>query len=214
MRLIMAYSKEEMAAYVKAWREANKEKLRAYSKAYREANKDKIKVNKKAYHEANKDKIKVTKKAYHKANKDKIAAKVSAYYDANKDKIKVNMKAYREANKEKVAATKKAWAVANADKVTAKVSRRRALKLKLIPKHLKKCPVEKQRLLDIYKLSTLISKATGIEYHVDHMWPMSDGGPHWSGNLQIITAYENMSKNASVDLELKHNIQQSLKETM
>ena len=210
----MAYSKEEMAAYVKAWREANKEKLRAYSKAYREANKDKIKVNKKAYHEANKDKIKVTKKAYHKANKDKIAAKVSAYYDANKDKIKVNMKAYREANKEKVAATKKAWAVANADKVTAKVSRRRALKLKLIPKHLKKCPVEKQRLLDIYKLSTLISKATGIEYHVDHMWPMSDGGPHWSGNLQIITAYENISKHASVDLELKHNIQQSLKETM
>ena len=214
MRLIMAYSKEEMAAYVKAWREANKEKLRAYSKAYREANKDKIKVNKKAYHEANKDKIKVTKKAYHKANKDKIAAKVSAYYDANKDKIKVNMKAYREANKEKVAATKKAWAVANADKVTAKVSRRRALKLKLIPKHLKKCPVEKQRLLDIYKLSTLISKATGIEYHVDHMWPMSDGGPHWSGNLQIITAYENLTKHASVDLELKHNIQQSLKETM
>ena len=199
MRLIMAYSKEEKAAYVKAWREANKEKVRAYTKAYREANKDKIKVIKKAYREA---------------NKDKIAAKVSAYYEANKDKHKVTMKAYREANKEKVAATKKAWAVANADKVTAKVSRRRALKLKLIPKHLKKCPVEKQRVLYIYKLSTLISKATGIEHHVDHMWPMSDGGPHWSGNLQIITAHENQTKHASVDLELKHNIQQSLKETM
>ena len=210
----MAYSKEEKAAYVKAWREANKEKLRAYTKAYRESNKDRIKVNKKAYREANKDKIKVTKKAYHEANKDKIAAKVSAWYEANKERHRVTMKAYREANKEKVAATKKAWAVANADKVTAKVSRRRALKLKLIPKHLKKCPVEKQRVLYIYKLSTLISKATGIEHHVDHMWPMSDGGPHWSGNLQIITAHENQTKHASVDLELKHNIQQSLKETM
>ena len=214
MRLIMAYSKEEKAAYVKAWREANKEKVRAYTKAYRESNKDRIKVNKKAYREANKDKIKVTKKAYHEANKDKIAAKVSAWYEANKERHRVTMKAYREANKEKVAATKKAWAVANADKVTAKVSRRKALKLKLIPKHLKKCPVEKQRVLDIYKLRILISKATGIEYHVDHMWPMSDGGPHWSGNLQIITAHENQTKHASVDLEVKHNIQQSLKETM
>jgi hypothetical protein len=195
----MAQSKEEMAACVKAWREANKEKVRAYLKAYREANKDKIKV---------------TKKAYHKANKDKICRKVSAYYNANKDKHKATIKAYREANKEKVAATKKAWAVANADKVTAKVSRRKALKLKLIPKHLKNCPVEKQRVLDIFKLCRLISMATGVKHHVDHMWPVSDGGPEWSGNLQIITAYENMSKNASVDLELKHNIQQSLKETM
>ena len=199
MRLIMAQSKEEMAACVKAWREANKEKVRAYLKAYREANKDKIKV---------------TKKAYHKANKDKICRKVSAYYNANKDKHKATIKAYREANKEKVAATKKAWAVANADKVTAKVSRRKALKLKLIPKHLKNCPVEKQRVLDIFKLCRLISMATGVKHHVDHMWPVSDGGPEWSGNLQIITAHENMSKHKSVDLELKHNIQQSLKETM
>jgi hypothetical protein len=175
---------------------------------------DKIKVTKKAYREANKDKIKVTKKAYHKANKDKICRKVSAYYNANKDKHKATIKAYREANKEKVAATKKAWAVANADKVTAKVSRRKALKLKLIPKHLKNCPVEKQRVLDIFKLCRLISMATGVKHHVDHMWPVSDGGPEWSGNLQIITAHENLTKHASVDLELKHNIQQSLKETM
>jgi hypothetical protein len=89
-----------------------------------------------------------------------------------------------------------------------------ALKLKLIPKHLKNCPVEKQRVLDIFKLCRLISRATGIQHHVDHMWPVSNGGPEWSGNMQIITARENLTKNASVDLELKHNIQQSLKETM
>jgi hypothetical protein len=214
MRLIMAYSKEEMAAYLKAWRKANKEKVRAYSKVYYWANKEKVIANASAYKEANKDRTKVTKKAWREANKEKVAANVSAYKEANKDRIKVTMKAWREANKEKVAANKKAWAVANADKVTADVSRRRARKLKLIPKHLKNCPVEKQRVLDIFKLRSLISKATGIEHHVDHMWPLSDGGPHWSGNLQIITAYENISKHKSVDLELKHNIQQSLKETM
>jgi hypothetical protein len=158
----------------------------------------------------NKEKKAANNKAWREANKEKIAA----YYEDNKERKASYHKAWREANKEKVAATKKAWAVANADKVTAKVSRRKALKLKLIPKHLKNCPVEKQRVLDIFKLCRLISMATGVKHHVDHMWPVSDGGPHWSGNLQIITARENKSKNASVDLEVKHNIQQALNETV
>ena len=42
------------------------------------------------------------------------------------------------------------------------------------------------------------------------MWPLSDGGPHWSGNLQIITAEQNLSKSASVCEETKKIIQESL----
>ena len=229
MRLIMAYSKEDQVAYSKAYREANKEKIAAYCKAWREANKEKALASQKAYRESNKEKVAASQKAWCKSNEEKVAAYQKSYYESNKKKVEASQKAWCEANKEKIAATKKDWYEANKEKISttkkayresnpnkinADASRRRALKLKLIPKHLKKCPVEKQRLLDIYKLSTLISKATGIEYHVDHMWPMSDKGPHWSGNLQIITAHENLTKHASVDLELKHNIQQSLKETM
>ena len=129
-------------------------------------------------------------------------------------KNKEDREAYREANKENAVAKERAWKEANPDRCNAYSSRRRARKLKLIPKHLKNCPVEKQRVLDIFKLCRLISMATGVKHHVDHMWPVSDGGPEWSGNLQIITAHENLTKHASVDLELKHNIQQSLKETM
>ena len=221
MRLIMAQSKEEKAAYHKAYCEANKEKITATKKAYYEANKEKITANKKAYYEANKERREAYDKAYYEANKEKKAANNKAYYEANKErreankeKIAATKKAYREANKEKTSAYSKAYYEDNMCKYSAYASKRRALKRKLIPKHLKKCPVEKQRVLDIFKLRSLISKATGIEHHVDHMWPLSDGGPHWSGNLQIITAHENQTKHASVDLELKHNIQQSLKETM
>jgi hypothetical protein len=184
----MAYSKEEMTAY-----------QTAYQKAYREANKEKVAAYKKAWRESNEEKVAAYQKAWREANKEKEAATKRAYCEANKEKVAAYHKAYREAN---------------ADKVAADESRRRALKLKLIPKHLKNCPVEKQRVLDIFKLCRLISMATGVKHHVDHMWPVSNDGPHWSGNLQIITAYENLTKNASVDLELKHNIQQSLKETM
>ena len=177
----------------------NKEDARAYDKAYYEANKKKKLASNKAWKAANRERRLATQKVYREANKEDTKA-----YD----------KDYYEANKKKRAASMKAWKAANVDRTTYYVSRRKALKLKLIPKHLKNCPVEKQRVLDIYKLRILISKATGIEHHVDHMWPLSDGGPHWSGNLQIITAHENQTKHASVDLEVKHNIQQSLKETM
>ena len=63
-----------VAAYQKAYREANKDKIAAWQKAYREANKDKIAAQKKAYREANKDKIAAQKKAWYEANKDRIAA--------------------------------------------------------------------------------------------------------------------------------------------
>jgi hypothetical protein len=215
MRLIMPYkNKEDARAYDKAWREANKERRTATNKALYEATKEYRKAYNSEWYYSNKEKKLATVKAWIESNNEKVRAYSRAYYWANKESRTTTIKAYREANKEKVAATKKAWRESNADKVSAYVSRRRALKLKLIPKHLKNCPIEKQRVIDIFKLCRLISRATGIQHHVDHMWPVSNGGPEWSGNMQIITARENLTKNASVDLELKHNIQQSLKETM
>lgn len=39
-----------------------------------------------------------------------------------------------------------------------------------------------------------LTKETGITHHVDHIWPLSQGGPHVFYNLQVITADENLSK--------------------
>ena len=193
---------------------AYKNKRAAYQKAYREANKEKVLATQRAWYEDNKERKAATSKAYREANKERKAAIDKAWYEDNKERKVAYYKAWYEDNKERKAASDKTYREANPDKSNAYSSRRRALKLKLIPKHLKKCPVEKQRVLDIHKLCVLISKVTGIDHHVDHMWPLSDGGPHWSGNLQIITARENMTKHASVDLEVKHNIQQALNETV
>ena len=76
-----------------------KKKIAAYRRAYREANKDKIVAYQRAYYEANKDKIAARHRAYREANKDKIAAYRRAYYEANKDKIAAYQRAYREVNK-------------------------------------------------------------------------------------------------------------------
>lgn len=203
-------SEEERKArkreYNKAHYEANRERRLASAKAYREANREKELARKKAYREANKEKIAERNKAWREANKESISDYSRAWREANKDYCK----ACREVNKEKIAERSKAWREANREKVRAYKAKRRALKKKLIPKPLRECPIETDRLIKTYKLRAIISEATGVEHHVDHMWPLSDGGPHWSGNLQIITAEQNLSKSASVCEETKKIIQESL----
>ena len=189
--------KEDKAAYDRARYQANREKIIARTKLYKKNNKEKIYAYHKAYREANKEKL----NAYHRA-----------YVQNNKEKINAHKKAYREANKEKINATAKAWSRANKDKRSAAVAKRRALKINQIPIQVRDCPIEKKRLYQTYKLCALFTKITGVQHHVDHMWPLSDGGPHWSGNLQIITATENLSKNATVDPSIKATIQEMLKD--
>jgi len=194
-RVVMAKSKEEILAKSRAYKAANKEALRIKGKAYREANKEKLAARAKAYHEA---------------NRDRICAKTAAWYKANKERALLSAKAYRESNKEKIAARDKAYRESNRERVASLKARYKALKRKQIPVHLRECPHEKKRLVEIYKLRNILSKATGVQHHVDHMWPLNDGGPHWSGNLQVIPAEENLSKNASVCEDTKATIIKSL----
>jgi hypothetical protein len=222
-------TKEEIREYQKAYYEANKEAILEKRKAYYEANKEVIAEKKKAWYEANKEYIDGYKKAWYEANKEAILEKRKAYRGANKEAIAEKSRAYRETNKEAILEKKKAYRETNKEAILekqkayyeankadalAKAAKRRALKRKAVPKFLRNCEEEKSRLRSIYKLRQVISDATGIEHHVDHMWPLSDGGPHWSGNLQIITAQENLSKYASVCEETKAVIKESLEETL
>ena len=203
-------NKDKIAEQNKAYYEANKEKIAEQNKAYNAANKEKITEFRKAYYEANKEKVLKSRKAYRAANKEKIAEYKKAHRAANKEKMAELDKAYYEANKEEIAESRKAYREANKERCLEYSSRRRARKRKAIPKFLRNCEVERKRLQDTYKLRQLISDATGIEHHVDHMVPLSKGGPHWSGNLQILTATENLSKRAKLCKTLKKNIKASL----
>ncbi len=202
--------REERLAYAKAYYEANKEKVDAQRRGYLEANKEKISAQRKAHYYANQERILAERKAYYEANKEKKIAFMKTYRKANKEKISAQKKAYYEANKEEILSYKKAYQKANKEAVIARNAKHRARKRNLIPVHLRDCPHEKQRLVQIYKLRNILSEATGVQHHVDHMWPLADGGPHWSGNLQVIPAEENLSKNASVCEDTKATIIKSL----
>jgi len=81
---------------------ARQRSIAAYQKAYYEANRDEIAAKQKAYREANRDEIAAKQKAYGEANRDEIAAKQKAYYEANRDARNRYMREYRRKKKGKL----------------------------------------------------------------------------------------------------------------
>ena len=158
------------------------------------------------------EQVRAYKSGWYKKNKEKVDAYDRAYYHKNKEKILENKRAYYQKIKEKILENNKQWKKNNPALVLQYLANRRARKIRAIPKWLRNCPVEKRRVYTVYLLSRLLATADGIERHVDHMWPLSDGGPHWSGNLQILTKEKNLEKGAYSCPKLKKQIKLNLKE--
>ena len=57
---------------------------------------------------------------------------------------------------------------------------------------------EKRQVLAAYAMARYKTEETGIEYHVDHIVPISRGGLHKPDNLRVITAKENLMKGAKI----------------
>lgn len=141
----MAPTKEEKAAYARAWYLANRDKIKAARAEYAAANPEKIKAQKAAHYATHRDKIKAKVRAYKQANPEKvkasqaesqkkrapqirayleanaerISARGAAYYKANADERRTYSTAYRTANPEKVKTATAQWRRDNPEKVKA-----------------------------------------------------------------------------------------------
>lgn len=83
----------------------------------------------------------------------------------------------------------------NRDKAAARGAKRRALKLLATPSWLTATHYDAIRVL--YTKSAAVSELTGIPFHVDHIVPLQGElvcGLHVPWNLQVLPAYENLSK--------------------
>jgi hypothetical protein len=186
------------------WNRGGKQKYAESNKKWKQNNKDKVLKTAKKHYDKNRDRILQKLKTKRENDKDyneKKLERTRKWRDKNKEHVKEYRKVYH-----------KKYYAENTEIYVEAANKRRALKLNAVPLHLKDCEVEKTKLVNIYKLRDLISQATGVQHHVDHMWPLADGGPHWSGNLQIIPAEDNLSKGAAVDLAIKATIQEMLAE--
>ena len=199
----------------KIYREKNPEKIRiaqakqnksdagkARMQKYRINNPDKVKESSRNQYAKNREKILANakinlhdleiKRQYREREKETIAIRVAAWQKANKDKCVARSARYRErfpdAGKEyyrKIMET-------NPGSINARLAKRRCQKKNAVVAWKNDFFIR-----EIYQLSSLRTKLTGINWHVDHIVPLQSDivcGLHWEGNMQIIPAKHNSAK--------------------
>jgi hypothetical protein len=142
------------------------------------------------------EKDKIHKRNWYLRNKEQIAASrdtspeakaMKAEYDRNRRKLKGDE--LRKYDRERSSLTKRRAAA-------REWSRKRKMSVKqATPNWLSE--LDNLFIKEIYSLAVLRSKATGIEYQVDHIIPLHGKnvcGLHVPNNLQLLSAKENLKK--------------------
>jgi hypothetical protein len=179
----------------KKWREKNKAVLAEKAKAYAIAHKLERKQYLAKYALAHKAQKREYDRAYHQANRDRRHSQSLGWKKAHLDRVAgYNHKRYLK-RREHILEVGKVWKRSNPHKVNAAAAKRRAAILQATPKWLTKG--QWKQIEAVYKQAVQISKSTGIEHHVDHVWPLQGKafrGLHVPWNLQVLEGKENYKK--------------------
>lgn len=138
------------------------------------------------------DEAKAYAAEWQKANAEKVKTNNAIRYKATYHKTKESRAAWQKANSAKVSQCVRAYRKAFPHKVVAWNTRRRASKLQATTAWANDFFIE-----EIYDLAQLRTKATGYAWHVDHIVPLQGKtvcGLHCEANLQVIPAFDNISK--------------------
>jgi hypothetical protein len=157
---------------------------------YRRRNKDKIM----AYYAENKVRLyKNRQKVRAGARGDELRAIAREKYRKNPRKSLDATKRWADSHKERRRETRRAHYLAHKSEATANVANRRARKKLQTPPD-----ADMKKIRVFYAESARLTKETGVQYVVDHIIPIIEGGLHHQDNLQVITAAENRAKFVSV----------------
>lgn len=187
---------DERKAYKAAWYQKNKARLAAKEKANPSA---KSKAYRAAWYQENKERIAARAADRYQETRDEILAKAKADYAAEREtKIAIEKARYAALPPEKKQLKIAAASLrdkANPTQARARCSLRRKRNQQATPRWLTK---EHKRAIKAFYLEAMrLTEATGVEYHVDHIVPLSNPtvcGLHVPWNLQVLTAAENIQK--------------------
>lgn len=136
----------------------------------------------------NREKVNARMRAANSLRRDVISERARKRRNADPEKTKADQRRWSRATYEK----RKLWRKLNPHVRTIDEAKRRATKLQATPTW-----VDKERIKEIYKRSSRISKCLGIKMHVDHIVPLRSKyvcGLHCESNLRIIPAIDNRKK--------------------
>jgi hypothetical protein len=134
------------------------------------------------------------KAQYYLENKDRITQRNKTYVSENREVVAERHRAYSAKNKDKLSDYNKSWSKANRWLVAAKSRKYQAAKLKRTPSWL--TSVDLFEMECVYQYADAL-RNVGLDYHVDHVIPLQGklvSGLHVPENLQVIRAFDNVSK--------------------
>lgn len=186
---------ERCKARRRAWYKNNEEHVAEYTTSYYHANKDKLAANNKRWRDNNEGVVgermrqwRIDNPSYHKEKsrgwREDHPTYQQEYYDKNKDVISANAREWRATNPNKAAASR---------------GRYRAAKYRATPGW---AEGEKDQIAELYRIRNVLTEATGIQHHVDHIVPLQSElvcGLHCLANLQVLTYSDNISKSNTLD---------------
>ena len=154
---------------------------------------EKVIMNKREWNAANSEERHRKAREDYVENREEINRKHKEYREANREELKRK----RDANREEKKRYDREYAKSNPAKIAAASSRRRAMIRKALhPDH------DKNIEDTIFELRDRLTAKTGIQFHVDHIIPISRGGWHHHANLKVIPSKLNLEKWAKLDYQL------------
>lgn len=158
----------------RAYYAANREQVSARMSKYREANRERITEQQRAYRDANREWYDQYQRAYAEENREQITGRQRAYYAANRERITGRQRAYKASNRERYAGY---------------AAKRRAIK-----RNAPHEPYDRTTIFAAYNNECVYCGAEAV--HLDHVVPISKGGPDAAHNLLPACAECNLSKGA------------------
>lgn len=157
---------------------------------------------KKTYYRNNTEKVLSAAKVYKAGNPHKVyryynPEQRAAYYLANRDRI---LEWTRNRDPQIARDRVKKWRKDNPGKVAAQKRARELAKTGATPKWLTK--EHKAQIATIYLQAQILTEATGVPYHVDHIIPINGEnvcGLHVPWNLRVLKGEENLKKSNKVE---------------
>lgn len=150
------------------------------------------KESQKNYQLQQKKEIKIKKAKYYQDNKKRILRTNARWASQNTKRMAELRRDRYEKHKQKNLEQSRAWYRNHPEAVRLKQARKRACKKAQIP-----CWVNEKKIKEVYKTAELLTKTTGVQHHVDHIFPLRSDymcGFHVETNMQILTAEENIKK--------------------
>jgi len=172
----------------------NIERHKVLTAAWIEANPGRKQAMDADYYKCNSEVIKARSAAYRAANPEASRAAVAAWGLANPERKRAGNKAYRAANMATITPRRAAYSKANLDKARAAFARRKARKLGCKVSKADYAAILAEYGMRCHICSGVIESQDDLE--MDHVIPLSKGGPHSAENIRPSHSSCNRSKGA------------------